>query len=103
MSDFMNHVTIKKTRKPHRCMHCDLYIPKGSKCELDTGVQDGDFYSHYQHTECRKEYCAINSESWHGEWTQLDEHGDHVGKPNYLSDWRAGITKTYRLSGSAIA
>lgn len=95
---FQNHTTIKKTRKLHWCEHCHLEIPKGSTCEKDAGVFEGDFYSVYAHAECHEEYIRINSEAF-DDWLPLDEYEWESGEEGHWANWQAEIKAIYGLSG----
>lgn len=43
MSDFWVSKSIKKSRKPHRCAHCDEKIEVGSSYSREIGLWEGDF------------------------------------------------------------
>ena len=49
---FHAETIIRKTRKPHRCEHCQSTIPAGSACWKEAGVWEGDFYAGYSHLDC---------------------------------------------------
>jgi hypothetical protein len=62
MSDTCLYHKAVKTRKQHRCIHCGLRIRKGSKPFKDSGVYDGEFYSHYSHAVCYDAWLHTNDD-----------------------------------------
>ena len=84
MSDCSKEITVKKSRKIHRCEHCGLVIPKGSSYNISSGIFDNEVYSCKSHTECRDAYMAFNKGC--DEWSDLCEmrsfsiHQDKIKK-----------------------
>lgn len=96
MSEFQNHRDIKRTRKDHQCSLCFLTIPKGSSCSYMTGRYDGEFYAHYDHHECIKEWQDMNADAYYDEWLPL-ECMDEFDGPYTFSEWKDKIRETYDL------
>ena len=71
MSDTCLFHKAVKARKNHRCIHCGLRIRKGSKPFKDSGVYDGQFYSHYSH-----EVCYYN-------WLWTSDYGEIIDEAEF--------------------
>ncbi|MBN8292861.1 hypothetical protein JI664_12875 [Rhodobacter sp. NTK016B] len=49
---FQTYTAVKAGRKAHRCDYCGGTIPKGEPSRIESGIWDGDFYSHRGHLDC---------------------------------------------------
>lgn len=53
MTTILGEGSISKTRKPHRCCVCGVFIPIGSPANWQTNTGgDWDFGTVYWHTDC---------------------------------------------------
>jgi len=49
---FCNVTLVKKTRKAYACVSCKASIEAGSRCVVESGKIEGEFFSHRMHVEC---------------------------------------------------
>ena len=62
MGDFLTERKLR-TRKPHRCAQCGKMMDAGQMCFRYSGVFEGDFFSHYEHTDCRKAFLVLQADA----------------------------------------
>lgn len=61
MSDFFTERKLR-ARKSHRCAQCGKLVDAGQTCFRYSGVFEGDFFSSYEHTDCREAFLVLQAD-----------------------------------------